>query len=119
MFKTHTQVYSYDLEELGRYYARYRRLMAHWKRVLPKGRILDVGYEDVVQDLEGQARRILAHCGIPWDDRCLSFHKTDRPVQNASAVQVRQPIYKNSIGRWRAYEEWLGSLLTALDGEAS
>jgi tetratricopeptide (TPR) repeat protein len=108
------QNHTYDLGELGRYYRRYERLMAHWRRVLPKGRMLDVRYEDVVADLEGQARRIIAHCGLPWDDRCLSFHETDRPVFTASATQVRQPIYKSAVGRWKVYEEFLGPLLKEL-----
>ena len=79
------------------YYRRYKALMQHWHRVLPPGRILDMRYEDVVADLEGQARRITAYCGLPWDDRCLSFHKTDRPVRTASATQVRQPIYNRCV----------------------
>ncbi len=108
------QNHTYDLAELGRYYKRYEHLMAHWRCVLPAGRILDVRYEEVVADLEGQARRIIAHCGLPWDDRCLAFHETDRPVRTASATQVRQPIYKSAIGRWRVYEEQLGPLLAAL-----
>jgi hypothetical protein len=108
------QNHTYDLGELGRFYLRYQRLMEHWRRVLPPGRILDVRYEDVVDDLEGQARRVLAHCGLPWDDRCLAFHETNRPVRTASAVQVRQPIYKSAVGRWRAYEEFLGPLLKEL-----
>ncbi len=111
--------YTYDLAELGRYYKRYRRLMQHWHNVLPPSRILDVQYEDVVADLEGQARRIVAHCGLPWDDRCLSFHKTERTVRTASHTQVRQPIYKSSVSRWRAYEEFLGPLLKELGPEAS
>ena len=93
--------------------------MAHWRAVLPAGRILDVRYEDVVADLEGQARRITAHCGLPWDDRCLSFYKTDRPVRTASATQVRQPIYKSAVGRWRVYERHLAPLLDALHIAAS
>jgi tetratricopeptide (TPR) repeat protein len=109
------QNHTYDLGELGRYYKRYERLMAHWRKVLPPGRILDVRYEDVVADLEGQARRIIDYCGLQWDDRCLSFHETDRPVRTASATQVRQPIYKSAVGRWRLYEEHLGPLLGALD----
>ena len=108
------QQHSYDLGELGRYYKRYAQLMRHWHHVLPSGRILDVRYEDVVADLEGQARRVIAHCELPWDDRCLAFHKMDRPVQTASATQVRQPIYKTAIGRWHVYEEFLGPLLTEL-----
>jgi tetratricopeptide (TPR) repeat protein len=111
---THGQDFSYDLGELGRYYKRYEHLMAHWRGVLPEGRILDVQYEDVVEDLETQARRILAHCELPWDDRCLSFHETERPVRTASVMQVRQPIYKSAVGRWRDYEEFLGPLLEAL-----
>jgi hypothetical protein len=110
--------FSYDLGELGRYYTRYQRLMEHWRRVLPPGRILDVQYEDVVADLEGQARRILDHCGLPWNDRCLAFYKTERPVRTASLVQVRQPIYGNSVGRWRAYAEFLTPLLAELGIEA-
>jgi tetratricopeptide (TPR) repeat protein len=108
------QNHTYDLGELGRYYKRYEQLMAHWRRVLPPGRMLDVQYEDVVGDLETQARRIIAYCGLPWDDACLAFHKTDRPVRTASATQVRQPIYKSAVGRWRVYEKDLGPLLGAL-----
>jgi tetratricopeptide (TPR) repeat protein len=111
---TDAQVHTYDLGELGRYYKRYERLMAHWRRVLPEGRILEVRYEDVVADLEGQARRLLIHCGLPWDERCLSFHKTERPVRTASATQVRRPIYRSAVGRWRDYEKELGPLLAAL-----
>ncbi len=108
------QYHTYDLAELGRYYRRYQALMRHWHSILPPGRILDVRYEDVVADLEGQARRIIAHCGLPWDDRCLAFHKTDRPVRTASAIQVREPIYRNAIGRWRGYEKFLGPLFAEL-----
>jgi tetratricopeptide (TPR) repeat protein len=111
---TAEQNHTYDLAELGRYYKRYDRLMKHWHRVLPANSILDVHYEDVVADLEMQARRIVAYCGLPWDERCLSFHETDRPVRTASASQVRQPIYKSAVGRWRSYEEHLGPLLSAL-----
>jgi tetratricopeptide (TPR) repeat protein len=105
--------YTYDLAELGRYYRRYQKLMAHWNQVLPQGRILDVRYEDVVANLESQARRIIAHCGLDWDDRCLAFHQTERPVPTPSAMQVRQPIY-NKIGRWRVHEPFLGPLLAEL-----
>jgi tetratricopeptide (TPR) repeat protein len=108
------QNHTYDLAELGRYHRRYQQLMQHWHRVLPANRILDVRYEEVVGNLEQEARRIIAHCGLPWDDRCLSFYETDRPIRTASASQVRQPIYKNAIGRWRVYEDNLGPLLIAL-----
>jgi hypothetical protein len=85
---------------------------------LPAGRIFDVPYEDVVADLEGQARRIVAHCALTWDPRCLAFHQTERPVLTASAAQVRQPIYNSAIGRSRAYEPFLRPVLTEL-GRAS
>jgi tetratricopeptide (TPR) repeat protein len=111
---TKEQAHTYDLAELGRHHVRYQRLMAHWGRVLPAGRILDVHYEDVVADLEAQARRILAHCGLDWDPRCLAFHETARPVRTASATQVRQPIYRGAIGRWRVYEPFLEPLLAEL-----
>jgi tetratricopeptide (TPR) repeat protein len=111
---TESQNATYDLAELGRYYRHYQALMAHWHRVLPPGRILDVRYEDVVADLEGQARRIIAHCGLDWDPRCLAFHQTQRPVLTASAAQVRQPIYNNAVGRWRVHEKALQPLLAEL-----
>jgi tetratricopeptide (TPR) repeat protein len=106
--------YCYDLTELGHVYRNYEALMAHWRRVLPPEVLLDVQYEEVVADLEGQARRIMAHCGLEWDDRCLSFHQTKRPVQTLSTIAVRQPIYQSSVGRWRAHEQQLGPLIEAL-----
>lgn len=111
---TEEQDYTYDLAELGRYYRRYQSLMEHWHRVLPPGRILDVRYEDLVADLEGQARRIIGHCGLEWDPRCLAFHETERPVRTASVTQVRQPIYRSAVGRWRSYAEFLAPLLAEL-----
>ena len=107
--------YTYDLAELGRYYRHYQGLMAHWHRVLPPGRILDVRYEDVVADLESAARRMVAHCGLEWDARCLAFHQIRRPVRTLSAAQVRQPIYKSSLGRRRVYETLLAPLLAELE----
>lgn len=109
------QAQTYDLAELGRYYRHYQTLMTHWQRVLPPGRIVDVHYEDLVGDLEGGARRIIAHCGLPWDRRCLDFHRTERTVRTASATQVRRPIYKSSVGRWRKYKSFLGPLFDELD----
>jgi Sulfotransferase family len=108
------QNYTYDLAELGRYYRNYQELMTHWYRVLPANRFLDVRYEDVVADLEGQARRIITHCGLHWDPRCLAFYQTERPIRSASAMQVRQPIYNSAIGRWRQYESFLGPLIAEL-----
>jgi hypothetical protein len=110
------QHFTYDLAELGRYYRGYRKLMGHWRSVLPGDAMLDVVYEDLVDNLEGHARRLIEYCGLPWDERCLSFHRTERPVRTASAVQVRQPIFRSSVQRWRKYEAWLGPLLTELAG---
>jgi tetratricopeptide (TPR) repeat protein len=104
------QEYTYDIAELGRYYRHYRALMAHWRSVLPPGRIVDVRYEDLVSDVEGVARRLVGHCGLAWDPRCLDFHRTERVVRTASATQVRRPIYQSSVGRWRKYQEFLGPL---------
>lgn len=106
--------YTYDLAELGRYYRAYAALMNHWRSVLPSGVMLDVAYEDVVNDLETQARRVIDFCGLPWDDRCLDFHRTQRPVKTASAVQVRQPLFRGSVQRWRRYEAGLAPLLAEL-----
>ena len=88
--------------------------MDHWHDVLPPGTILDVRYEDTVDDLEGQARRLLDFCGLPWDDACLSFHETKRPVRTASVAQVREPIYRRSVGKWRPEESLLRPLLEGL-----
>jgi hypothetical protein len=107
-------LYTYDFAELGRYYRSYDGLMMHWRSVLPKGAMLEVRYEDLVGDLESHARRILNYCGLDWDERCLSFHQTERPVRTASAVQVRRPIYKSSIERWRSYEAMLKPLREVL-----
>ena len=108
------QPFAYDLGELGRYYRTYEQLMDHWRRNLPAGVMLEVNYEDVVQDLEGEARRIVAYCGLAWSNRCLSFHETARPVKTASVNQVRSRIYKNSVGRWRPGDDILRPLLLAL-----
>ena len=105
---------TYDLAELGRYYRHYKALMAHWRHALPPGRILDVKYEDTVADVEGVARRIVAHCGLPWDQNCLDFHRTERVVRTSSATQVRRPIYASSIGRRHAYGALLEPLLAEL-----
>jgi tetratricopeptide (TPR) repeat protein len=111
--------YANDLAELGRFYRAYDALMAHWRAVLPAEAMLEVRYEDVIADLEGQARRIVAYCGLEWDARCLEFHNADRPVRTASVAEVRQPIYASAIGRWRAYESFLGPLRDALGPSAT
>lgn len=104
--------HTYDLGEIGRYHRSYQRLMDHWRVALPD--LLDVRYEDLVADLEGQARRLLSHCGLEWDAHCLEFHKSKRPVLTASATQVRQPLYSKSIGRWRRFEKHLAPLISEL-----
>jgi Flp pilus assembly protein TadD/LPS sulfotransferase NodH len=116
-FATHftkAHAHTYDLGELGRYYRHYRALMAHWHDVLPPGRIMDVHYEELVADLEGVARRVVSHCGLAWDVRCLDFHRTERPIRTASAAQVRRPIYKDAVGRWHKYEAFLGPVLAEI-----
>jgi tetratricopeptide (TPR) repeat protein len=106
--------YSTDLSTLGRYHRAQTKLMEHWRSILPAGSFLDVHYEVVVEDLEGQARRLISHCGLNWDTHCMQFHKTQRPVNTASVLQVREPIYNSSIGRGRKYAAHLGPLLSAL-----
>lgn len=116
MFKTlfaQAYFFSYDQHELAAYYDRYRRLMAHWQAVMP-GAILDVRYEDLVTDTEGQARRVLDFCGLPWSDDVLAPEANERPSTTASAAQVRQPVHAGSIGRWRAVAEGLAPLRARL-----
>ena len=108
------QNFTYDLTEIGEYYLQYQRMMDHWARVLP-GRVLTVQYEEVVADFETQARRLLEFCGLSWQDACLRFYESDRPVRTPSSEQVRQPIYDRSVGHWRRYERHLGELMTVIE----
>ena len=98
--------FTYDLTELGRYYRIYDRLMNHWRALLPDF-VLDLAYEDLVADQEGQSR-LFDFCGLDWDDAVLAYHRTERSVITASAAQVREPIFANSVGSWRRYERHLG-----------
>jgi tetratricopeptide (TPR) repeat protein len=107
--------FSYDLRELGRYYRAYEALMEHWRTVLPAGWIHEVRYEDLVVDVESAARALVAHCGLAWDAACLDFHENTRGVRTASFVQVRRPVYRSSVARWRRFERHLGPLRDALD----
>jgi hypothetical protein len=107
------QSFSYDLEDLGRYYRCYLELMDHWDEVLP-GKVLHVSYEDLVREPEAQIRRLLAHCGLAYESACLAFHETKRPVRTASAEQVRQPLYSSAVGYWRHFEVQLEPLRRAL-----
>lgn len=108
------QEFTYGLDTIGHYYRAYVDLMDHWDAVLPEGRILRVQHEDVLDDIEGQVRRILDYCGLPFDQRCVDFHQTRRAVRTASSEQVRQPINKNGLEQWRPYEAHLTALKLAL-----
>ena len=107
------QLFTYGLANIGRYYRDYVELMDHWDRVLP-GKVLRVQYEDVVADTETQVRRMLDHCGLPFEAECLQFHQTERPVQTASSEQVRQPIYSGALEHWRNYDAHLDELKQSL-----
>jgi tetratricopeptide (TPR) repeat protein len=107
--------FTMDLEDLAHYYRQHRRLMAHWRTVLPADRLLEVPYEELVTEQESWTRKILEFLGLPWDARTLEFHETTRAVTTASAWQVRQKIYKTSVERWRNYEKFIGPLLELRD----
>ena len=111
---TGRQDFSWDLAEAGRYHRAYASLVEHWRAILPPGIMLDVVYEDVVADLEGNARRILAFCDLPWNDAVLRFYETSRPIRTASYKQARQPIYATSVRAADAYREDLKPLIDAL-----
>jgi len=115
-FKQHFargQGFTYSLEDVGRYYRDYAALMAHFDSVLP-GRVHRVIYEHMVADTETEIRRLLAHCGLEYDERCLHFYENDRAVRTASSEQVRSPIFRDAVDHWRHYEPWLGPLRQAL-----
>lgn len=112
------QPFAYDLTDLGQYYTQYERVMAHWREVLPVP-ILDVRYEELIADTEYVARGMIAYCDLNWDEACLAFHETDRPVLTSSQWQVRLPAYTSSIGRWKHYDLHLGPLKRAVRETAS
>jgi sulfotransferase family protein len=109
------QEFTYGLHEVGQYYSDYVDLMNHWDQVLP-GKVLRVQHEDVLDDLEGQTRRMLDFLDVPFEEQCLAFHKTDRAVRTASSEQVRQPINRKGQDAWQPFEPWLGPLKEALKG---
>ena len=111
---TSTIPYAYDIKEIASTYALTHRLCDPWEPVTP-GTTLQVAYEDLGEDLEGTARRMVEFAGLPWDDACLAFHETERAVQTASATQVRQPIYASSVDRWRPYEAHLKPMARAFE----
>jgi tetratricopeptide (TPR) repeat protein len=112
------QEFTYSVEDIARYYRTYVELMRHWDEALP-GRVLRVQHEDVVEDLETSVRRILDHCGLPFEPACVSFHETKRSVRTPSSEQVRQPISRDGLDQWRKFEPWLGPLKMALGDTAS
>jgi tetratricopeptide (TPR) repeat protein len=112
------QEFTYSVEDIARYYRTYVELMEHWDGVLP-GRVLRMQYEEVVDDLEGNVRRLLDYCGLEFEPACVDFHKTKRNVNTASAEQVRQPLYREGLDQWRHFEPWLGPLRQALGPLAS
>jgi sulfotransferase family protein len=107
------QHFTYSLEEIGRYYRGYVELMAHMEQVLP-GKIHRVYYERMIEDTEGEIRRLLSFCALPFEDACLRFYDTERAVRTASAYQVRKPIFRDGLEQWRHYESWLEPLRAAL-----
>lgn len=113
LFAKGLQPYAYDLKELGSYYKAYTKLMDHWREVLP-GVMYEIQYEELVNDFERQAHRLIEYCGLEWSSTCLDFHKIRRPIYTASVAQVREPINKSSINRWHNYKYELEPLLDAL-----
>ncbi|MCP4238076.1 MAG: tetratricopeptide repeat protein [Aestuariibacter sp.] len=114
-FFSHGHHYSYEMTELGQYYKLYQNMMKHWATTLPDF-IYDLSYEALVTNQEAETRKLLAYCNLPWNDNCLSFHKTRRSVKTASNAQVRQPIYRDSVKLWKRFEEQLKPLKEAIDG---
>ena len=108
--------YSYDLLDIAAYYARFDRLMAFWRKAVP-GRILELSYEGLVEDQEGETRRLLAHCGLDWSDECLNFHAYSGAVSTPSAAQVRRPIYRDSVARWRRHADALAPVRAWLEAQ--
>ena len=107
--------YSFDLENLGNWYRDYARLMDYWKQLLP-GYIQTVDYDEMVNNTEAEARKMVDKCGLEWDSKCLDFHRDSRSVHTASTWQVRQPIYKTSLQRWKRYDKHIGPLKEILSG---
>ena len=110
----HGQAFSYDFFELGQYYLQYQRVMNHWHRALP-GKVLDVQYENMIRDQEGQTRRLLEFCGLAFEEQCLRYYETERAINTASSEQVRQPIYTKALNYWRNYEHLLDELIEQLE----
>jgi hypothetical protein len=106
-----------DQPQIASRFEEYQRIMGHWREVLPVP-LLEVDYEETVADLEGVARKLVAFCGLAWEPSCLKFHQAKRPVRTASVVQVRQPVFRTSVGRWEHYQQALAPLLARLESIA-
>jgi len=111
---SHGHEWTYNLEELGRFYKVYRRIMEHWEEVLPE-QFIEVEYEKLVENFQEEAKKIVTYCDLEWHPNCANFWKTERTVATASMMQVRKPIYKTSIGRWKKYEKFLEPLIKILE----
>jgi len=111
--------YANDLEDLAQYYRDYARLMEHWRALLPPQALFEVPYEGLVADPEAWSRRMLEFLGLPWDPRCLDFRETPRTITSSSKWQVRQPLHRGSMGRWRNYRSSLGPLVSLAGGSLS
>ncbi|TAL29452.1 MAG: sulfotransferase family protein [Alphaproteobacteria bacterium] len=114
LFTSHLP-WTYDQRDIGRYILSCNRVMDHWKKLFP-GAIYEANYERMIADQESETRKLLEFCGLPWNDSCLKFHETKRQVNTASATQVRQPIYKDSVKKWKKYEQYLQPLIKTLEG---
>ena len=107
-----------DQEHIASRFHQHQRIMEHWRKALPTP-LFEVDYEEIVADLDGAARRLVAWCGLAWEPACLEFQRAKRPVRTASAVQVRRPLFQTSVGRWKRYERALAPLFARLEGRKS
>jgi hypothetical protein len=107
--------FAHDKSHIVEAYRSYMRIMGHWRSIIPNTSLVEVRYEDVVSDQEDTTRRLLEFCGLQWDSKCLDFHLSERPVSTPSLWQVRQPIYRSSVEKWRNYEPWLGPFAELLN----
>jgi hypothetical protein len=113
LFTAGGQEFANNLDDLGNFYLLYQETIKHWQTLIPDS-ILEVHYERLITDQENETRKILDFCGLEWDQNCLEFHKTARTVSTASVMQVRKPIYKSSVAKWKNYEKNLGPLIDRL-----
>lgn len=116
---SHGHYYSYDLTELGQYYNGYKQIMEHWRRILPADSWLEINYEDITENIEREAKKLISYCTLTWDPACLAFYEAKRQVRTASFLQVRQPIYTSSVNRWRHFENELTPLINILGAHSS